>query len=156
MKMEPNKPIKRNKYLQSLSRDHHHGLLLCWKIRSGFSKGIEVQRIKRYTDWFFVHHLLPHFVIEEEQVFPILGHNHEFIKRGLMEHRRLKRLFCQTDELEKSLSRIEEELANHIRFEERTLFNEIQNVASEGQLMNVQRAHKYEFFTDNVEDPFWE
>jgi hypothetical protein len=29
------KPIKRNKHLKWLSRDHHFGLLACWKIRQG-------------------------------------------------------------------------------------------------------------------------
>ena len=32
------KPQKRHKALQPLSREHHHGLLLSWKIRSGFNK----------------------------------------------------------------------------------------------------------------------
>ena len=34
------KPQKRHKALQPLSREHHHGLLLSWKIRTGFSKDI--------------------------------------------------------------------------------------------------------------------
>ena len=33
-------PIKRSEYLKPLSRDHHQGLLLCWKIRTGLKKGI--------------------------------------------------------------------------------------------------------------------
>ena len=40
------KPIKRNKNLQGVSRDDVHGLLLCWKLRIGFSKGIAEYRIK--------------------------------------------------------------------------------------------------------------
>ena len=36
-----NKPIKRHKAIQPLSREHHQGLLLCWKIGKGFEKGIE-------------------------------------------------------------------------------------------------------------------
>ena len=49
-----NKPLKRHKALQPLSRDHHHGLLLSWKIRSGFKKNIDVERIKVYADWFYI------------------------------------------------------------------------------------------------------
>ncbi|WP_241739476.1 hypothetical protein [Aestuariibaculum marinum] len=32
------KPLKRHKALQPLSREHHYGLLLTWKIRTGFKK----------------------------------------------------------------------------------------------------------------------
>ena len=48
------KPIKRHKALQPLSRDHHHGLLLSWKIRAGFSKNIEPNRILYKGKQFFL------------------------------------------------------------------------------------------------------
>ncbi|MDD3722601.1 MAG: hypothetical protein PHW92_08950 [Lutibacter sp.] len=38
--------IKRLHALKEYSKDHHHALLLCWKIQVGFSKGIAVGRIK--------------------------------------------------------------------------------------------------------------
>ena len=57
--MQPTKPIKRNKSIQSISREHHHGLLLCWKIRQGMKKNIEPQRIKVYVDWFYNEYILP-------------------------------------------------------------------------------------------------
>lgn len=152
MKIEP---IKRHKVMQPFSRDHHHGLLLCWKIRTGFSKGIEVQRIKRYADWFFEHHALPHFELEEKHVFPILGNDHDLVKRALAEHRRLIRFFNNSDDIQKSLSLIEEELEKHIRFEERVLFNEIQKVATEEQLKTILKIHNDERFNDNTDDPFW-
>lgn len=149
------KPIKRNKDLQPISRDHHHSLLLCWKIRKGFSKQVETERIKKYADWFFEHHIQPHFKIEETYVFPILGDAHEGVKKALAEHRRLKRLFEDKDEIEKSLSRIEEELEAHIRFEERSLFNEIQEIATEEQLKSVSAHHEDSPFQENTEDEFW-
>ncbi len=154
--MEANKPIKRNKNLQPLSRDHHHSLLLCWKIRTGFSKGVDVERIKRYTDWFFEHHVRPHFELEEKHVFPILGSQHELIKKAIAEHKRLGRLFNDTKDISKSLSLIEEELEQHIRFEERVLFNEIQKVATEEQLKTISKLHTDEKFRYNTDDPFWE
>jgi len=86
-------PLKRHVGLQPLSREHHHGLLLCWKIRTGLKKGIEEERIKKYADWFFKHHLLPHFEAEEKYVFPILDAEDSRIKKALAQHRRLKRLF---------------------------------------------------------------
>jgi hypothetical protein len=47
------KPLKRHAALQPLSREHHHGLLLGWKIRTGLSNGAPLERIKAYADWFF-------------------------------------------------------------------------------------------------------
>lgn len=149
------KPIKRNIDLQPISRDHHHSLLLCWKIRKGMRKHVEVGRIKKYADWFFENHIQPHFEIEETYVFPILGDDNERVKKALSEHRRLKRLFEDKDEIEKSLSRIEEELEAHIRFEERSLFNEIQKVATEEQLKQVSTHHHDSKFQENTEDEFW-
>ena len=149
------KPLKRHKALQPLSREHHHGLLLSWKIRSGFSKNIELERIKTYADWFFEHQLIPHFDLEEEHIFPLLEADNELVKRALADHRRLKRLFAETKDVEKSLHKIEEELEQHIRFEERILFPEIQKNATEEQLALIEDIHDEERFEDNVEDEFW-
>lgn len=148
-------PIKRNKALQAVSREHHHGLLLCWKIRTGFSKGISEARIKKYTDWFYTTHLVPHFELEENYMFPILGNDDELVKKALAQHKRLHRLFAETNTISKSLSLIEEELEQHIRFEERILFNEIQKIATEEQLEIISKLHNDEKFTDNTHDPFW-
>ncbi|WP_339710414.1 hemerythrin domain-containing protein [uncultured Kriegella sp.] len=152
--MEKTVPLKRKKELQGISRDHHQGLLLCWKIRTGFSKGIEVARIKRYADWFFKTHLVPHFELEERYMFPILGKDNELVKKALAEHSKLIRLF-EDPEIHKSIKRIEEELEKHIRFEERLLFNEIQKIATTAQLSAVSKLHNDEKFRDNSDDPFW-
>ena len=149
------KPLKRHKALQPLSREHHHGLLLSWKIRSGFSKNIELERIKTYADWFFEHQLIPHFELEEAHIFPLLDANNELVKRALADHRRLKRLFTDTKDVEKSLHQIEEELEQHIRFEERVLFPEIQKSATEEELGLIEDIHDEVGFEDNVEDEFW-
>lgn len=149
------KPLKRHKALQPFSRQHHHGLLLSWKIRSGFNKNIEVERIKTYADWFFENELLPHFDLEETHIFPLLDADHEWIKRALAEHRRLKRLFNDDKDVERSLHKIEEELEQHIRFEERTLFPEIQKNATEAQLELIETIHHDERFVDNASDEFW-
>lgn len=149
------KPQKRHKALQPLSREHHHGLLLSWKIRVGFSKDIDPKRIRTYADWFYKNHLIPHFEIEENHIFPILEDENELVKRALAEHRRLKRLFEEREDDTKTLHRIEEELEQHIRFEERVLFPEIQNLATEDEFLHIERSHQPEKFVDNENDPFW-
>jgi len=152
--MQP-KPQKRHKALQPLSREHHHGLLLSWKIRAGFSKDVDPKRIKVYADWFYEHHLIPHFELEESHVFSILEPEHELVKRALADHRRLRRLFNDKEDDLKTLSKIEEELEQHIRFEERILFPEIQKVATEEQLLLIENIHQPERFVDHEGDLFW-
>lgn len=149
------KPQKRHKALQPLSREHHHGLLLSWKIRSGFSKNIEPKRIKAYADWFFENHLIPHFDMEEKHVFSILNGDHDLIKRAFADHRRLKRLFAEVGDEAQTLSKIEEELDAHIRFEERVLFPEIQKTATEAQLALIEDIHQEGGFIDKLDDEFW-
>ncbi|AVR47566.1 cation-binding protein [Christiangramia fulva] len=153
--MEKKKPIKRNPNLQPLSRDHHHTLLLCWKIRKGFSKGVSPERIKAYSDWFFHNHILSHFTIEEKYLFPVLGKEDPMIKRALAEHQRLKRLFLKEKDLEKTLRLIEQELDQHVRFEERELFSRIQAAATQEQLELIKTHHKDDKFEENTNDEFW-
>jgi iron-sulfur cluster repair protein YtfE (RIC family) len=153
--MERPKPIKRNKNLQPLSRDHYHGLVLCKRIRIGISKSIATERIKSYTDWYFKNHANPHFEIEEKYLFTILDNKNELITRAISEHRRLEQLFNEPNDILNSLNLIEVELEQHVRFEERILFNEIQKSASEEQLQLISEVHSDAKFKDNLEDEFW-
>ena len=148
------KPIKRHEALQPISREHHHGLLLSWKIREGFRLKVDPMRIKNYTDWFWENHLLSHFKFEEAYIFPLLEAENKLIKRALREHGRLKSLFSSSDKVERNLSLIEEELIAHIRFEERILFKEIEQVTSEEQMKNIEKEHSKNMVGE-WEDDFW-
>ena len=151
-----NKPLTRHASLQPFSREHHHSLLLGWKIRKGLNNGIPLERIKKYNDWFFKTMIKPHFEGEEKYMFPILGMEHELVKKALAEHRRLKRLFNAKKDLEKALNYIEEELERHIRFEERELFVLIQEKATPEELEKIDAFHKEIKFEENTKDVFWE
>ncbi|MCG2419156.1 hemerythrin domain-containing protein [Aequorivita sp. F47161] len=154
--MEKTKPIKRHIALQPLSRQHHFGLLFSWKLRKGFHKNIETERLQKYAKWFFKHEIEPHFKDEEKYLFPIMEPDNPLIDRALKEHRRIKRLFNNTKNPERSLHQLEEELDAHIRFEERVLFNEIQKVATEEQLKKVEEIHDGLEKSPDYHDPFWE
>ncbi|WP_339915852.1 hemerythrin domain-containing protein [Yeosuana marina] len=150
-----NKSQKRHKALQPLSRDHHQGLLLSWKIRTGLSKNIDTERIWRYANWFFETHLIPHFDMEEAHIFTLLDDKNELNRRALADHRCLKRLFSESEKNANTLSKIEEELEQHIRFEERVLFPEIQKIATEKQLNLIEEIHQEDDFVDKLDDEFW-
>ncbi len=147
--------IKRHSSLQEFSRDHHQALLLCWKIKVGLEKGIEIERIKAYTDWFYENHIIDHFIMEEKYLFPVLSIDHELIIQVLNEHKMLLDLFTDTDDVKDSLKKLHIALKDHIRFEERILFNEIQKAASKNELVLMEKYHKSEKFEDNLTDAFW-
>lgn len=147
-------PIKRDASLRPLSRQHHHGLLLCWKIREGFRRNIAPERIKKYVDWFWQHHLRQHFEEEEKYVFIVLPTENKLLKKAIAEHRRLERLFNDQGDKVRSLNLIEEELEQHIRFEERLLFNEIQQNATPKQLSNMAMHHA-DTLNEDWDDEFW-
>lgn len=150
------KPLKRHEALKPLSREHHHGLLLCWKIREGIKRKVEARRIKDYADWFRINYLEPHFEAEETYVFPILGSENELVQRALSEHQSLKRLFDRENGIDEALELITEELNSHIRFEERVLFNEIQQIATPEQFAEVEKHHDgVGFSEDDWKDHFW-
>lgn len=153
--MIPNRPLKRVPELQPLSHDHHHGLQLCWKIRTGLAKQVEPKRIKKYTDWFFKTHLKPHFELEEKYIFTILDADNELIKQALNEHILLEKLFEETSCFVENLKQISDELEAHIRFEERTLFSEIQKKATTEQLNKINEIHSGDIFIENTDDFFW-
>ncbi len=150
-----NQPIKRHKALQPWSREHHQGLLLSWKIKKGFTLNVDPQRIKDYCDWFWEIHLIPHFETEEKYIFPILGEDSHLVEQALDEHRQLRTMFEQKEADTITLSQIETLLNDHIRFEERVLFNAIQEVASKEELKLLEAAHKEGESCEVWTDEFW-
>src|SRR5688500_13232008 len=119
-------PIKRHKTLRPLSREHHDGLLLCWKIRRGIQKSAEPERIASYVRHFYTHHLQPHFRVEEEHVFPVLGNGHSMVQQAMDEHSRIRSLVAMKEPDNSALDLLQQQLEKHIRFEERVMFQEIQ------------------------------
>jgi len=150
-----NKPLKRDVALKTLSKEHYQGLVLCKKIRDGIKNNVDLSRIKKYTDWFFKQHLIPHFEIEEKFVFNILGNEHDLIKRAISEHENLNKLFTSHTDLENNLRLIEDKLEKHIRFEERILFQEIQKFATAEEMNSLAIHHSDVKFVDDLTDPFW-
>ena len=104
---------------------------------------------------FYHHYLLPHFDIEEKYVFPILGNDDQDVQQALLEHQKLKDCFSGNQDQVLVLKEIQTLLDNHIRFEERVLFNRIQEIANDSQWKSLQAHHKEHHFTENMEDEFW-
>ena len=161
--MAKNKPLKRHKALVELSKDHHFGLLLCWKLRKGFASGIAENRMVAYLSYFFEEHLKEHFRIEEEEIFPTLPQEDLLRKEAERQHQELYALISQIQEKEGKevsnlLKQMEEKLVKHIRFEERELFTHIQASLSEEKLQEVAERMEIRHTKkeDQWQDQFWD
>lgn len=142
--------------LTFLHKDHQQSLELCWAIREGIRQKIPYQRIKNYADWYYSNELAPHFKIEYEYVFPILGMENELVKKALSLHRRIKKNFTKKMEIEKSLNRIEEDLEILIRFEEKHIFSLIKIKMPLHQIVVNLNAFSHETNNNEWDDHFWQ
>ena len=138
--MEQTSPIKRHQALVALSRDHHFGLLLVWKIKQGLAKHVALQRISSYVTYFFEHDLRAHFEEEETLLFPKLPADNPLRQRAEQEHRKIYELVkkLQDDEPNKKLlEQFSDTLKEHIRFEERELFTLVQQSLTDAELESL-------------------
>jgi hypothetical protein len=128
--MKTTQPIKRHPSLVSFSKDHHFGLLLVWKIRHGIANGIEPPRIGSYVAYSFDQDLRIHFKEEEQGMFNKLPVEDPLRQQAEKEHALINELVRKIQE-DPSNQPLLVEFANtleaHIRFEERSLFNHLQD-----------------------------
>lgn len=148
------KPIKRKKALRALSREHHFGLLLCWKIRQGMAKGADLSRIRNYVEWFWENNLKLHFELEEKYLFALLEEANPNVITVLNQHQKIRELINNIELTNSYFEQLQSEIERHIRFEERVLFNEIQDQASAKQLKVVEEKCSH-VVTDDWKDEFW-
>ena len=147
--------MKRHEALVQLSRDHHFGLLLCWKLKEGLKKDISVERMSKYIVLFYEQNLKPHFAEEEETIFLILGNEHPLIKEAISQHRELEKMISDGFETPEQIQTFRDLLELHIRTEERQIFPEIENTATEEELQNLLKQNYPELKEPEYEDLFW-
>lgn len=154
---EAPKPIKRSIQLAPLSREHHEGLLFAWKVRQGLSKNIEPGRITAFVQWFWNSHLASHFQKEETALPSVLAVSHPLIQQLFHEHEEIKALIDAVvpyGDLKK-LETLAQMISDHIRFEERQLFGEVEKAASSEQLQRLSEQLQDEKNSAVWEDQFW-
>jgi hemerythrin-like domain-containing protein len=158
--MPNSKPIKRHHALIRFSREHHQGLLLVWKIRTGLKSQIDTDRIIRYVRFFFENDLLNHFRDEERLLFSYFDKNDILIKKAWAEHEEIYRFISELQTGKNQvelLQKLASSLEAHIRFEERELFNFMQSNMPEKKLLELIEQHA-NITTDtclNWPDEFW-
>lgn len=152
--------MKRHESIVVLSREHHLGLLFCWKIRQGVRKQIAVGRMHAYVCYFWEQQLQPHFSEEESLLFA--GSDDPLCRQALAEHQEIRQAIAVWDGLrsvsEEGLLALADLLDRHIRFEERILFPHLEQTLSEQVLMRIgvhlAEAHPLPS-KDTYTDEFW-
>ncbi|KAA9038023.1 hemerythrin domain-containing protein [Ginsengibacter hankyongi] len=155
------KPIKRSEHMLKLSKEHHSGLLFCWKIRQGLKRGVTTERIIKYTQYFWSHHLDEHFREEETILFSPL--KDELVQRAIEHHKQIKHTLgalqgSSADDAKQKLAQLANLVDDHIRYEERKLFPHLEKTLSDEQLNKIGQqlaALQPSPSTDDFEDQFW-
>lgn len=152
--------MKRDNNIIPLSRDHHYGLLFCWKIRQGIAKGIDPDRIRLYVLDFWKNHLERHFL--EEETFLFRDVFDPLCTRATEEHRRIQGLILSIKDgggwVKNNYTLLADLLDKHIRFEEREVFPFLEKRLTGERLseVGVQLKRLHEQPADDLyEDAFW-
>jgi hemerythrin-like domain-containing protein len=130
--------VKRHPALAPLSDDHHHELVQARRLRSAADGGLaaRVAAGAEYVELFFTE-TVEHFRREEEQLFPLYlrqeGADPPLVERILREHmelhglaRTLRAEVAAGDVPAETLRELGSLLYDHVRLEERELFEAIQ------------------------------
>lgn len=147
--------MKRHEALVQLSRDHHFGLLLCWKLKEGLKREVSPERMSKYIQLFYEKNLAPHFAEEETYLFPLLGNDHPLITEAISQHREFENKIESGFDTTEKIQIFKDLLDLHIRTEERQIFPEIEKAATEEQLTNLLKLDLPELKEPEYDDVFW-
>jgi len=137
--------VKRALELRGLSDDHHHGLALARKAKQAAAGegGLSASEAWRDIETQFAAELAPHFLIEETLLAPQLAAAGEvaMTRRLYDEHRALRACVLPGGgRALEDLARFGKLLEDHIRFEERELFEAAQKRLTPEELAAVAAA----------------
>lgn len=159
--------LKRDEALQPLSRQHHQGLLVSLFLSNGLKKGVATKPMRDFILQFWQDDLLKHFEAEEQVLVPFAkpyANLEPLITRMLLEHQQIVLLInrinneARAEQLD-TIKEFADKLEQHIRFEERELFEQLQ-ISLSAEDMSVLNfalsAQTEKDFCMRYPDKFWE
>ena len=155
--MEDRQPLKRSKELSPLSREHHDGLQFVWKLRQGLEKNISVGRLKDFTIFYWQQHVKPHFFHEEKVLSKFIPEDNKLLKQMREEHEMIRELILQLgDANPATFTTLADIIYKHIRFEERELFQWVENHLTKEQLQEIYaELEAHPLCGADWKDQFW-
>lgn len=137
--------MKRDPRLRRLSSDHHLALVLAQRTAKAAESPSRTERVRAWRAVLntFARNLSPHFAVEEDVLLPALeaAGAHALAERTREEHEALRRLVrARTRAEPERLRAFAALLTNHVRFEERELFETAQERLLDEALAAVAAA----------------
>lgn len=142
--------MKRHNSLIELSKEHHQGLITAQLVKKNApdynSLPSDCESKQNFVLSFWKDELQKHFWKEEKILIPeISGVDKQLdklTKQVLEEHQLIEKILMelkQAENLESNLDKFGNALDNHIRFEEREWFEQIQETFSNDQLNKIKK-----------------
>jgi hemerythrin-like domain-containing protein len=136
--------MKRNKNLETLSWEHHDGLVLAFRLEKGIKNRIENNMINDYLLHVWDHVLQHHFWQEEQALTIPLTQSkkgREVLQQMMQEHELFRGIIGKIrrskGDLLPYIRQFADMLTSHIRFEERKLFPVVEQLTSREDLNNI-------------------
>lgn len=156
--MSNKKPIKRNENLVVFSREHHHGLVFCTRLKK--ADKTDEKTICSFVKDFWENDLSDHFEREERILLPLLWED-VITKQFLNEHDQIIEMIqviISNNSLDvfKDTFTLAKLISNHIRFEERIMFPWVEKVLTPEELLKVGKELNHKEITAHYFSPeFW-
>jgi hemerythrin-like domain-containing protein len=159
--------LHRDQALQPLSRQHHQGLLVSLLLSKGLKKNLATKPMRDFILQYWQDDLCKHFEVEEKSLVPIANTYAKLeplITRMLLEHQQIVLLInrinneARAEQLE-TIKEFADKLEQHIRFEERELFEQLQLTlsAEDMSVLNLAfNAISEKDFCERYDNKFWE
>jgi hemerythrin-like domain-containing protein len=159
--------ILRHATLQPLSRQHHQGLLVSLLLEKGLKKNASLKEMRDFIIQFWEEELRLHFE-KEDFLFLPLAYKYPQLLEGLIqlknEHQEIRLLIQKLNnearsEQHETIISFAKILEKHIRFEERQLFNIIQETLPEDEMIDFGEELKSiseKDFCTTYSVKFWE
>jgi iron-sulfur cluster repair protein YtfE (RIC family) len=136
--------MKRNKNLETLSWEHHDGLVVAFRLEKGIKNQADDQTMVRYLLHTWDHDLQQHFLKEEQTLIKPLDASdagREALQQMLQEHETFRKLIARIRSRHENplpmIKQFYQMLHNHIRFEERNLFPIVERITPQKELQKI-------------------
>ena len=155
--------MKRSQQLETLSFEHHDGLVVANRVKRGLEKNAELEQMVNYVQHIWDSLLVEHFAQEEATLTDILKRTpqgNQLLERMLNEHQQFSQLVEELrtgQSVREALKEFANLLTSHIRFEERELFPLVEKEATSEELEKIgQYLHEKHVPGDKDWGPeFW-
>jgi iron-sulfur cluster repair protein YtfE (RIC family) len=134
--------LKRHPALIPLSHEHREMLSFCLQLRKGIQKKEEIKALRSLTLWFWESYVKEHFQKEETQLFPLLKNQNELFRSLNSQHDEIKAYFESEPDSYQSFQKLEQKLTAHIRFEERIVFQKLQEEIPDNALNQLSLTNQ--------------